>query len=134
MDKKRYRVCHLLYEEYPRDPRVRRYVNALNESGIYCIIICSKKKNDPYLEELNGNLIYRIPVSKKRGSFFVYHSGFTPLEEGSYVTSMSSNGAFCSIQKHRLTCTNFLFFIFYFSPLFSLCITHYRNIPKTYKI
>ena len=69
MDKKRYRVCHLLYEEYPRDPRVRRYVNALNESGIYCIIICSKKKNDPYLEELNGNLIYRIPVSKKRGSF-----------------------------------------------------------------
>ncbi len=69
MEKKRYRVCHLLYEEYPRDPRVRRYVNALNEKSIYCIIICSKKKNDPYFQELNGNLIYRIPVSKKRGSF-----------------------------------------------------------------
>jgi glycosyltransferase involved in cell wall biosynthesis len=71
MDKKRYMVCHLLYEEFPRDPRVRRYVNALNEAGIYCVILCSKKKRDSYYEEWNGNVIYRIPVSKKRGSFFV---------------------------------------------------------------
>jgi glycosyltransferase involved in cell wall biosynthesis len=71
MDKKRYMVCHLLYEEFPRDPRVRRYVNALNEAGIYCVILCSKKKRDSYYEEWSGNVIYRIPVSKKRGSFFV---------------------------------------------------------------
>lgn len=71
MDKRRFLVCHLLYEEYPRDPRVRRYVNALNENGIYCIVICSKKKKDPYFQEIEGNMIYRIPVSKKRGSFFV---------------------------------------------------------------
>ena len=69
MDKKRFPVCHLLYEEYPRDPRVRRYVNSLNESGTKCIIICSKKKNDPYFQELSGNRVYRIPISKKRGSF-----------------------------------------------------------------
>lgn len=61
----------MLYEEFPRDPRVRRYVNALNESGIYCIIICSKKKRDSYFENHNGNLVYRIPVSKKRSSFFL---------------------------------------------------------------
>ena len=66
-----YPVCHLLYEEYPRDPRVRRYVNALNEQGKYSVIICSRKMNDKYFEELNGNLIYRIPVSKKRASFFI---------------------------------------------------------------
>jgi glycosyltransferase involved in cell wall biosynthesis len=71
MDKKKFFVCHLLYEEFPRDPRVRRYVNALNEKGIYCVIICSKKKRDSYREEWNGNIIYRIPISKKRGSFFV---------------------------------------------------------------
>lgn len=70
-NKKTYSVCHLLYEEFPRDPRVRRYVNMLNEQNIFCIIICSKKKNDSYFEEWNGNLIYRIPVSKKRGSFFI---------------------------------------------------------------
>jgi len=62
-DKKKYRICHLLYEEYPRDPRVRRYVNAVNETGINCIIICSRKKNEKYFEELNNNRIYRIPVS-----------------------------------------------------------------------
>lgn len=71
MKNKKYAVCHLLYEEYPRDPRVRRYVNALNETGIYSIIICSKRKRDSYFENINGNLIYRIPVSKKRGSFFI---------------------------------------------------------------
>ena len=66
-----YPVCHLFYEEYPRDPRVRRYVNALNSTGRNCIIVCSKKKNEKYFENIGGNLIYRIPVSKKRGSFFL---------------------------------------------------------------
>jgi len=71
MNKSGYPVCHLLYEEYPRDPRVRRYVNALNSTGKKCIVVCSKKKNEKYFEVLGGNLIYRIPVSKKRGSFFL---------------------------------------------------------------
>lgn len=71
MNNNGYPVCHLLYEEYPRDPRVRRYVNALNESGEKCIVICSKKKNEKYFENIGSNLIYRIPVSKKRGSFFL---------------------------------------------------------------
>lgn len=67
----KYPVCHLLYEEYPRDPRVRRYVNALNKSGRGAVIICSKKKNDRYFEESGLNLIYRLPISKKRASFFI---------------------------------------------------------------
>lgn len=71
MSKTAFPVCHLLYEEYPRDPRVRRYVNALNSTGRNCIIVCSKKKNEKYFESLGGNLVYRIPVSKKRGSFFL---------------------------------------------------------------
>jgi len=54
---------------------VRRYVNALNSIGLNCIVICSKKKNERYFEEWNGNLIYRVPISKKRASFF-----FTFLE------------------------------------------------------
>lgn len=71
MSKTGFPVCHLLYEEYPRDPRVRRYVNALNSTGRNCIIVCSKKKNEKYFEPLGGNMVYRIPVSKKRGSFFL---------------------------------------------------------------
>lgn len=71
MSKTGFPVCHLLYEEYPRDPRVRRYVNALNSAGRNCIIVCSKKKNEKYFEKIGGNLVYRIPVSKKRGSFFL---------------------------------------------------------------
>jgi len=67
----KYHVCHLFYEEFPRDPRVRRYVNALNESGIFCIIICSKKKKDKIFENWNGNRVYRIPVAKLRQGFFL---------------------------------------------------------------
>jgi glycosyltransferase involved in cell wall biosynthesis len=68
---RKYKVCHLFYEEFPRDPRIRRYVNALNETGIYCIIICSKKKHDKYFEHYNGNRVYRIPVAKLRQSFLL---------------------------------------------------------------
>jgi glycosyltransferase involved in cell wall biosynthesis len=67
----KYSVCHLFYEEFPRDPRVRRYVNALNEAGIYCIVICSKKKKDRLFENWNGNRIYRIPIAKFRKSFLL---------------------------------------------------------------
>ena len=70
-NKKKYSICHVVYEEYPRDPRVRRYVNALKDTGVNSIIICSRKKKDKYFEELNGSRIYRIPVSKKRASFFI---------------------------------------------------------------
>jgi glycosyltransferase involved in cell wall biosynthesis len=76
----KYSVCHLLYEEFPRDPRVRHYVKALNESGINCIVVCSKKPGEGYYEVWNNNLIYRIPVSKKRRSFFftlIEYSVFT---------------------------------------------------------
>jgi glycosyltransferase involved in cell wall biosynthesis len=69
--KNNYKVCHLFYEEFPRDPRVRRYVNALNESGIYCVVICSKKKRDRMFENWNGNAVYRIPVAKLRQSFII---------------------------------------------------------------
>lgn len=67
----KYSVCHVVYEQFPRDPRVRRFVNAALEEAIYSIIICSKKKNEKYFEELSGIRIYRIPVSKKRGSFLI---------------------------------------------------------------
>ncbi|OGU65816.1 MAG: hypothetical protein A2W30_06505 [Ignavibacteria bacterium RBG_16_36_9] len=80
--KKKYLVCHLLFEEFPRDPRVRRYVTSLNQTDIYCIIICSKKKGNKYFESWNGNLVYRIPISKQRKSFFLTsleYAGFTFL-------------------------------------------------------
>jgi glycosyltransferase involved in cell wall biosynthesis len=50
---------------------VRRYVNALNEQGLRCVIVCSKKKHEPYFGVWNGNRVYRIPVYKKRHSFIL---------------------------------------------------------------
>lgn len=81
-NKVKYRICHLLYEGFPSDPRIRRYVNALTENGIHSIIICSKPKGSKYFEKYKDNLIYRIPVSKHRQSFFLTaaeYTGFTFL-------------------------------------------------------
>ncbi len=74
---KPYKLCHLLYEEFPRDPRVRRYVNALNSAGIHCVIICSKKRGDKFFENWKGNRVYRIPVAKQRQSFFLTSIEYT---------------------------------------------------------
>ncbi len=86
MNKKpNYTVCHLLYEEYPRDPRIRRYVNALNENKIHSVVICSKKKHEKSFENLNNNLVYRIPVAKLRQSFlltFIEYILFTLIAAG----------------------------------------------------
>src|SRR5205085_4770623 len=105
-------------EEFPRDPRIRRYVNALNEQGIYCIIICSKKKNDSYIEEWNGNRIYRLPISKKRGSFFI------TLVEYILFTVLSTYLLICLGIKYRFkiihvhTLPDFLIFAAIWNKLF----------------
>ncbi len=70
-DKVKYSVCHLLFEEFPSDPRVRRYVNALSDSGINSIIVCFKSKGEKYFETYGNSRIYRIPITKHRQSFLL---------------------------------------------------------------
>jgi glycosyltransferase involved in cell wall biosynthesis len=70
-EKIKYPVCHLLFEEFPADPRVRRYVNALNEVGINTIIICFKSAGEKLFDMHGNNRVYRIPVSKHRQSFLL---------------------------------------------------------------
>ena len=108
----------MLYEEFPRDPRVRRYVNALNETGIYSLVICSKKKQDKFFENLNGNLIYRIPVSKKRAGFistFFEYLIFTAI--ASYVLLyLQIKYRFKIVHTHTLP--DFLIFAAFWNKIF----------------
>ena len=62
-------ICHILFSEYPNDPRVRRYVNELLAKGYRVIVICIVDEYNKK-SECNGNLkIIRLNVTKKRASY-----------------------------------------------------------------
>jgi len=59
-------LCHVTFSEYPKDPRIRRYVNALILENYRVFVICLKTLNHPFFEHNKNLTIFRIPVTKKR--------------------------------------------------------------------
>lgn len=53
---------------YPADVRVRREAETLIEAGIKVDVVCLRKGNQPFKEEMNGVKIYRINLEHKRGA------------------------------------------------------------------
>jgi len=65
-------ICFLVQEYYPKDPRVRKYVDLLLSNG-YRVDVISLKKNGFKSYENSDNLeIYRIGIPKKRSSLLRY--------------------------------------------------------------
>lgn len=68
MDKRK-KFCHVVFERFPLDERVRRYCNILREKGFHVYVICIKG-NGEAAREISENLtIIRLPVLKKRSTF-----------------------------------------------------------------
>lgn len=63
------RICHVLFSEFPKDSRIRRFSNALLNEQYKVFVVCLRDAGQSIFER-NGNLfIYRIPMKKNRGSF-----------------------------------------------------------------
>ena len=62
-------ICHIFFEEYPKDTRIRRYVNFIKKYDYKVFIICLKTPNMRYVESNQNEKIFRIPIQKKRSSF-----------------------------------------------------------------
>lgn len=60
------KYCHVVFDEYPKDPRVRRYSNALKENDFSIFIVCISNSRSKNFEKLNNEYIYRVPLRKKR--------------------------------------------------------------------
>ena len=70
MDKRNKKViCHIFFDEYPKDSRIRRYANCLIYEGYEVIVISLNNGSTNKYEEINGVKVYRINIKKKRGSF-----------------------------------------------------------------
>ena len=63
------KICHVFFDEYPKDSRIRRYTNALIENDFEVFIISLNDGTFKFFENKNSIKIFRIPLKKKRGTF-----------------------------------------------------------------
>ena len=63
------KLCHIFFDEYPKDPRVRRYTNTLVREGFEIFIISLNDGQYNFFQKDNNINIYRLPIRKKRGTF-----------------------------------------------------------------
>ena len=63
------KLCHVFFDEFPKDPRIRRYTNTLLKEGFEVFIISLNDGNSNFFQKKKNLNIYRIPIKKKRGTF-----------------------------------------------------------------
>lgn len=63
------KICHIFFDEYPKDSRVRRYCNALLENGYEVFVLSIHSKGEEYIEHSKHLHIYRVPIAKRRSTF-----------------------------------------------------------------
>lgn len=66
------RICYVVQEYYPKDARVRKYVNLVLENGYSVDVICLKREDDIPFESDKDLKIHRIGLPKKRGGLLRY--------------------------------------------------------------
>ena len=65
-------ICFIVQEYYPKDPRVRKYVNLLLENCYSVDVISLKRYDLPNFENDKNLEIHRIGLPKKRASLYRY--------------------------------------------------------------
>jgi glycosyltransferase involved in cell wall biosynthesis len=63
------KICHVVFEEFPNDPRVRRYTNALISQGFIVFIVCIGDRFEKSVKSDGRLNIFRVPIKKRRSSF-----------------------------------------------------------------
>ena len=65
-------ILHLAFASFPADPRVRREVAALRDTGRGVAVIAVRGPGERAVERRDGVAIIRVPGRKSRGSFLSY--------------------------------------------------------------
>ena len=64
------KICHIVFDRFPQDSRVRRYANSLLDIGWDVFVVCIGNKSDRTIEGAGERLrIFRLPLAKMRSSF-----------------------------------------------------------------
>src|SRR2546428_246133 len=65
-------ILHLAFANFPADPRVRREVAALRDTGRGVAVVALRGANERAVERRDGVVIIRVPGRKSRGGFISY--------------------------------------------------------------
>jgi glycosyltransferase involved in cell wall biosynthesis len=68
------KVCMIVHQYYYRDPRVRRYAEALANAGAQVDVLCPRDQNQSSSEQRDGVRIFTIPLNRGyrgRGSYLL---------------------------------------------------------------
>ena len=66
------KVCVVRHGYYPADPRVRKEVSTLLNSGYGVDVICLRRKGEGNRELVDGAIVHRLPIAHRRGTFLRY--------------------------------------------------------------
>lgn len=66
------KICMIVQNYFPEDPRVRKYVNTLVKNKYSVDIISLKSPELKFSEDYKGGTIYRVGLTKGRGSILRY--------------------------------------------------------------
>ncbi|PYO40617.1 MAG: hypothetical protein DMD29_05945 [Gemmatimonadetes bacterium] len=65
-------ILHLAFASFPADPRVRREVAALRDTGRGVAVVALRETNQRAVQRRDGVVIIRVPGHKSRGGFLSY--------------------------------------------------------------
>jgi len=68
----KYKIAMLVFSHYPEDERVKRETDALIGANISIDIICLRRDLERIKDTVDGAVVYRIPINRKRGSRLRY--------------------------------------------------------------
>ena len=61
-------VCHIVFDHYTKDSRVRRLVKTLKENDYIIFVVCLRDGKEKIYEAKENIKVIRIPLRKKRAS------------------------------------------------------------------
>ena len=68
------KVCMIVHQYYYRDPRVRRYAEALAAAGVQVDVLCPRDQNQSSVEQRGGVTVFTVPFGRGyrgRGSYLL---------------------------------------------------------------
>jgi glycosyltransferase involved in cell wall biosynthesis len=74
------RICIISKSHLPFDPRVVREARALAKAGHQVDVICARSGSQPFRERDGAITIYRLPVTRRRGSVLRYAYEFVTFQ------------------------------------------------------
>lgn len=97
-------ICHVVYNRFPADPRVRKVARALSDRGYDVHVLCTQGMGERLTEVWNGIRVTRVPLQVVRGGRmrYAYQYGLFSLLTASMLIRNSLRFRYRVVHVHSL--------------------------------